>query len=269
MLMRRLIEQWARCKTLRRRLPPDFGRRPIFVSPDSALTYLLPRWSSGSQQLLSVARRFVTRGSTVWDIGANVGIFAFAAAARAGAGAEVMAVEPDPFLASLLQRSASHPANADIAVAVLCAAVSDQRGLARFLIASRGRSSNALEQSSQRSQAGGTRYVQYTPTITLDSLLETFKSPHFVKIDVEGAEVLVLEGAEKVMSHSRPIFYVEVGSEQRASVTELFTRHGYRLYDGDSEDVRELQSCTWNTLAVPKESMLTNRGVPNGGANAR
>jgi FkbM family methyltransferase len=267
--MRRLIEHWARGKTLRRRLPPDFGRRPIYVSPDSALTYLLPIWSSGSQQLLSVARRFITPGSTVWDIGANVGIFAFAAAARAGARAEVLAVEPDSFLASLLQRSASHPDNADIAVAVLCSAVSDERGLARFLIASRGRSSNALEQSGRRSQSGGTRYVQYTPTLTMDSLLETFKDPDFVKIDVEGAEALVLKGAEKVMSQSRPMFYVEVGSEQRASVTELFERHGYRLYDGDSEDGRELQSCTWNTLAVPRENTLTNRGIPNGGAKAR
>jgi FkbM family methyltransferase len=249
-MIRSIVERWARGRCFRKRLPAAFGCRVIYASPDSALTYLLPRWGAGSRQLLSAARRFVPSGANVWDIGANVGVFAFAAADRAGPGAEVLALEPDPFLASLLQRSALDTTNADIAVKVVCAAASDTIGIARFVIAARGRSSNALELSGQRTQAGGARYVQHTPTITLDSLLDSFKAPSFIKIDVEGAEAVVLNGSGKILAECRPTFYVEVGGRQRQAVTEIFKRYRYRLYDGDSQDNRECDTCEWNWPAL-------------------
>jgi FkbM family methyltransferase len=37
--------------------------------------------------------------------------------------------------------------------------------------------------------------------------------PDFVKVDVEGAELLVLEGAHEMISQVRPVFYIEVGKE--------------------------------------------------------
>lgn len=215
-------------------------------------------------QLLSAVRRFVAPGDDVWDIGGNVGVFALAAAHRAGRDAEVVVAEPDPFLASLLQRTATHRDNHDLRIAVLCAAISNTAGLARFLIAARGRSSNSLEQAGQREPAGGTRLVQYVPTITLDALLGRFRCPRFVKIDVEGAEAMVLEGAERLLSECRPSLYIEVGAEQRQRVSDMLKGRRYRLYDGDSEDGREIGECAWNTLAVPQESPLTNRGHDRG-----
>lgn len=206
-------------------------------------------------------RPLVARGARVWDIGANVGVFAFAAAHVAGPAGEVVAVEPDLFLAALLQRSALLAGNRDLAVSVVCAAVSETPGLALLCVASRGRSSNALAQVGHRSQAGGTRYVQHSATLTLDGLLAHFQPPQIVKIDVEGAEAMVLAGATRLLAECRPCFYVEVGTRQCAQVREHFKRHDYRLFDGDSRDGREIDDCCWNTLAVPRESDLTNRGI--------
>lgn len=259
-MLRHLIERLARGWSFRRRLPSAFASRSIYVSPDSALGYLKPWWDSGAMQLMSVANRFVLPGASVWDIGGNVGVFAIAAAHRAGAGGEVVALEPDPFLAYLLQRSVQHRDNRDLTIAVLCQAVSNSSGLSRFLVAARGRSGNALEHSRRAAQADGVRFVQYVPTTTLDALLADFRSPNFMKVDVEGAEAVVLEGAERVLSECRPILYIEVGSEQRDRVTGILQRHRYRLFDGDATDGRELDACPWNTLAVPAESALTNRG---------
>jgi FkbM family methyltransferase len=258
-LIRSLMERLSRGKAIRRHMPDEFGRRPLYLSPDSALSYLKPDWAKASSELLSAAAKYVNRSDNVWDIGGNVGVFTIAAAHAAGPDAEIVTVEADPFLASLLQRTALDPANADRHINVLCAAVSCSVGVARFLIAERGRSSNALEQSGHRSQAGGTRFVQHVPTVTLDALLKHFARPRVIKIDVEGAETSVLQGATRVLAECRPLFYVEVGAEQNADVTAEFQRHRYRLYNGDSDDEVELTHCAFNTLAVPYESTRTNR----------
>ena len=259
-MLRHLIERLFRGTSFRKRLPSTFASRPIYVSPDSALGHLKPWWDSSAMQLMSVANRFVLPNATVWDIGSNVGVFTLAAAHRAGMDSEVVAVEPDPFLAYLMQRTVMHGGNRDLRISVVCQAVSNSLGLARFVIAARGRSRNALEQSQRSVQGDGIRFVQYVPTTTLDSLHTQFSSPTFIKVDVEGAEALVLEGAEVVLSECRPILYIEVGNEQRDRVTTILKRHHYRLYDGDTSDGCELDFCPWNTLAVPAESALTNRG---------
>jgi FkbM family methyltransferase len=211
-------------------------------------------------QFMSVANRFVMPGANVWDVGGNVGVFAIAAAHRAGSGSEVLAVEPDPFLAYLIQCSVLHRDNQDLHISVLCEAISNTSELSCFLIAARGRSRNSLEQSQRGAQGDEVRFVQYVPTTTLDSLLAYFRTPGFIKVDVEDAEALVLGGVEEVLSKCRPNIYIEVGDEQRDRVTDVLKRHRYRLFDRDTTDGCEMDKCPWNTLAVPAESTLTNRG---------
>lgn len=260
-MSRALLERLVRNRIVWRRLPLRFGSRKLAVSPDAALQYLKLDWTAGSSDLLAAADRFVAPGNRVWDIGGNVGVFAFAAAHKARPNGEVVAVEPDPFLAGLLQTSAGFAGNHDVNVHVLCAAVSDTVGIARFMVAARGRASNSLEQVGHRSQAGGSRYVQHVPTITLDGLLDHFAAPDFLKIDVEGAEAIVLAGAKRLLAETRPSIYVEVGGQQTAAVTQILKDNRYVLYDGDALDGCEIAICTWNTFAVPAESSLTNRGL--------
>lgn len=257
-MIRRLLERLSRDTSIRRRLPERFGGRPLYLSGDSALSYLLPRWSAGSEPLLSAAAKYARDARSVWDIGANCGVFTFAAAHVAAPAAFILAVEADPFLAGLLQKSARLSANEKLCVNVLCAAVSDRQDIATFLVASRGRSSNSLEVAGHRSEAAGTRYSQHVPTTTLDHLLVHFPKPDVVKIDVEGAEGMVLEGANSLLTTVRPRFYIEVGSEQSGYVTGIFRRYGYRLYDGNAADGVEMNECTFNTLAVPGESNWKN-----------
>jgi FkbM family methyltransferase len=252
-MIRTLIERLSRGSAFRRRLPVEFGSRPLYLSGDSALQYLKPRWAKASKSLLNVAARYSKNASAVWDIGANCGVFALAAAHVAGPGSEVVAVEPDPFLAALLQRTIVERGNGDRLIHILCAAICNTEGIARFMIANRGRSSNALEETGHRSQARGTRYVQHVPTTTLDNLLEYFRQPDLIKVDVEGAEVLVLQGAVEVLEKIRPKIYIEVGQTQAEEATRIFRAHHYRIYDADHDLTRPIDMCAFNTLAIPAE----------------
>src|ERR1700742_807899 len=78
---RTFIEKISRNRVLLRHLPRDLGSAPIHVSPDASLHHWKPRLQS---DLFDLARQFVQPGDTVWDIGANVGLFTIAAAQKAG-----------------------------------------------------------------------------------------------------------------------------------------------------------------------------------------
>lgn len=259
-MFRSVLERVSRGIVFRRRLPANFGRRPFLVTPDSALAYLKPGFSEFSD-LITIASECIQEGDCVWDIGGNVGIFSFLSSHKVGPEGTVVCVEPDPVLASLVQRSARLSANLDRNINVLCAAVSRKTEVAKFSIAERGRSSNSLQEIGARSQTGGIRYTQYVPTTTLDAMLSVFPPPTFIKIDVEGAERLVLEGGQTLFEQYRPQLYIEVGARQSANVSAILRSFDYQLFDGSVPVAGQEpgSKCVFNTLAVPTERLTIRR----------
>jgi FkbM family methyltransferase len=247
---RSLAERFSRNRILRRRLPESLGGGIIHVSPDSSLSFWRPQLSS---DLFDFASEFVKPGQNVWDVGANVGLFAFGAAHQAGAGGRVVAVEADVWLVGLLRRSAAELAPGSANVEILPAAASDSVGIAEFNIARRGRSANYLVNSTtSASQSGGIRERVQVMTLTLDWLLERRPAPAVLKIDVEGAECAVLNGARRMLRDVRPVILCEVGEQNTAEATRIFSDNSYIMHDWDNRAQGPRDSAAWNTLAVPR-----------------
>jgi FkbM family methyltransferase len=251
--LRRAAERLSRGVVLHRRLPEEFGSQTLFVTPDSALAYWGFDLAKADPLLLRLAAELVRPGMTVWDIGANNGLFTFAAAVRAGAGARVVAVEPDPVLAALLRRSNLVRTCERADVAVVNAVVTESAGVVEFTLAARGRAASHLSDLDGSSQSGGSRERLHVVSVTLDTLAEHFGSPDLVKIDVEGAEERCLRGAARLLATARPVVLCEVGKGACAAVTEILTGHGYVLVDASvgAEERRPLATAVWNTLAIP------------------
>jgi FkbM family methyltransferase len=240
-MLRTLAERLSRNIVLRRRLPGDLGGQCIYVTPESALNFWRPGLDrADNRHLMDTVRQFVTRDSVVWDIGANVGLFSFAAASKART---VLAVEPDPWLVALLNRSASAMSN----VSVLCAAASDAVDLGELNIAQRGRSANFMS-GFGTSQTGGVRNHQPVVTVTLDWLAERFPPPDIIKIDVEAGERLVFEGAKALFNHTRPHLVCEVASANSSWVTNFLRPLGYSFLD---ERLKPAPIAIDNIVAVP------------------
>ncbi len=253
-MIRALLERLSRDRVLRRRLPSSLGGAEILVSPSAALK--LWRWdlSRVDPWLFQAVLARVEPGSTVWDLGANVGLFTFGAAFRAGVGGRIVAVEADPWLAELVWRSAGSLPAGYAPVTVLGAAVAAEVGIADLAIAQRGRAASHLTLAPGSSQTGGTRSLRPVVTVTLDWLLDRLPPPQLVKIDVEGAEVACLEGAKRLLEEVRPELLLEVTEANAPRATALLEGQGYRLFDAtDPAAPRPAPAAVWNTLALPGE----------------
>lgn len=156
-------------------------------------------------------------GATVWDIGAHIGYHSLAFAALAGQTGRVVSFEPNPFN---LERFRSHlEKNPELAsrITLLTSAVSNVDGASSFSFSPNvddGTSSGShLTEAPLPGESW--EYEAFTETrvetVRADTLLESgLPAPDVIKIDTEGAEFLVLEGAKKLLSAHRPLVFVEV-----------------------------------------------------------
>jgi len=262
-ILRRAAELALGPFVVRRRLPRSAGGGVLVVSAEvGGLRYVLKASSQWDPGLLRCARDLVGRGDVVWDVGANVGLFAAAAAYAAGPEGRVLAIEPDMDAVSLLNRSVRRQSSRDAPIAILPVAVSRTSGFVRFSIANRARSTNAIEGFGS-SQTGGFRETRLLPAVALDELLENFPAPNVLKIDVEGAELDVLAGGRaRVLTEARPAIYCEVGARTAQPVNELLLDLEYETWDASGLGLpglrREVSATTHNLVAMPREASRAN-----------
>ena len=150
----------------------------------------------------------------VWDIGAHHGRFALLCAQHGAS--HVVAVEPSAAnLAVLRQHLAANPLLAE-RIDVLHGAMSNQDGDVDFIV-------NERDGAVCQIRAAGVRAYDHDPATAvgtidshrIDSLAKARGvSPALLKIDVEGAEALVLDGATRLLATARPIFIVEIHNDE-------------------------------------------------------
>ncbi|MCX5909718.1 MAG: FkbM family methyltransferase [Deltaproteobacteria bacterium] len=253
--LRKAAEIMSRGIMIKRRLPLSVGGAALYVSPESALSYWKFKMEDVHHELLEFAQAFVREGYSAWDLGANLGVFSFAAAGLAKKAGFVLAVEPDIWLANILQCSCRLLSSRQACVRVLCVAVTDNLGISELYIA-RNRSSNVLAGSNRSTEAGGARELQQAIHVSVDWLSEYFPAPQVMKIDVEGHEAHVLRGALKTLQKHQPFILIEVWENNAEEVTELLHGLEYDLYDVTQSFgcCEPIPRATFSTLALPRSS---------------
>ncbi|MBF6571126.1 MAG: FkbM family methyltransferase [Candidatus Binataceae bacterium] len=163
--------------------------------------------------------RFVSPGMTIYDIGAQAGIYTLFFSKLSGASGRVYAFEPCPYEARFLVDHVRMNGLAN--VKIIQAAVAERTG---FVGISTGRG------SCQNQICDDAATALMVPCINLDTL--DLPSPDLIKIDVEGAESAVLAGAHRVLRETRPVIFVALHSiEQRAKCAALLRAARYVVYD--------------------------------------
>jgi len=164
------------------------------------LLYFLGRWYDLPTALL--IERALAPGGRVLDVGANYGHFAMAAAAAVGPEGHVTAVEPNPVACARLRTHVALNRLAQIEIHRI--GLADAPGELTLEIPA----VNSGEASFAGGQYADVRRVP-CPVTTGDALLAG-APVDFVKIDVEGFELRVLQGLAGTIERCRPLILTEV-----------------------------------------------------------
>lgn len=148
-----------------------------------------------------VFQRHVPHDGTVVDAGANWGYFSLIAAALSGPGGRVVALEPDPRPFAAL--SSNVALNGFKHVEALRAAAADADGRVTLVGYEDGEANRGVSRvaASQDDRASSRRFD--VPALTIDSVTSSSAAVDLVKIDVEGAEDLVLQGMQAGLAARR------------------------------------------------------------------
>lgn len=190
---------WAKQRTYGKRGEPyqvlgeqlhfPIGRRPVRLKH----VHSHDRLAQEEAMALAVVLSCLREGDVSLDVGAHAGVYSALMASRCGQSGRVIAFEPDPTAATMFNETfALNPHLMKPQLENL--ACSDQTGTAQFFV-SHGDSRSSLAH-------GRPDFAEMiaVPTITLDEFSEREAvKPRLVKIDVEGAEVSVLRGAQRLL----------------------------------------------------------------------
>lgn len=148
----------------------------------------------------AVLRQRLRPGMGMLDVGANIGVFALLAASLVGPGGYVLAMEPNPGNARLLE--ASRRANGFSHLTVCQAAAARSAGvLALHSFDSNGTVTPVDDDALLTAQT--------VAALTVDSLVPAGQAVDVIKIDVEGAEHSALFGAAATLRRCRPAIVSE------------------------------------------------------------
>ena len=196
------------------------------LNPRTGQDYALGRIEAPVQQALA---EYLKPGMIFYDLGANIGLFSLLTSRFVGSSGQVFGFEPDPVTALRFRRNVEKNQASNVTVveagagsvtgkfAFLCAdGASPDRGVGRFVSGDEKYSGDSLQ------------------CYALDDFLLQYPAPHAIKCDVEGAEVAVIRGAEKLLTSFRPWLLIEVHSTvNEEEVRKLCSGLGYKTRNID------------------------------------
>jgi FkbM family methyltransferase len=188
--------------------------------------------------LVPLIAKYAAPGTTAIDVGAHSGYFTLCLSAAVGHSGKVLAFEASPVIFKELLENIDLNRLAN--VEPRDNAVSDRTESIDFYLAPTWKS----EISSMRSGEGAKTAID---AVALDAFLPQTSRVSFVKIDVEGAEMKVLEGMRGLIERDKPVMVIEISDpwlkelgSSSAAVFDFLHERGYRVFDIAAENGEEV-----------------------------
>lgn len=223
---------------VRRKTPTVWGRldyrTPVYLKVEGRGG--MPRLESCRKEPETVSwiEQYVVDGDVFYDVGANVGAYALIAATKVGTGGLVIAFEPSfSNFGALVENSLYN--KLETRVVPLLVALGDEEKLATFEYSSieAGAALHGVIDDGAIANGKVTSKVQLAP---LDTLVERYRlpEPSVIKIDVDGLEHAVIEGAKATLKRSRLkaiIIEIDLSHPANASIEATLRAEGFTVKD--------------------------------------
>jgi len=175
--------------------------------------------------LLNALALHVLPGEVLYDVGAHIGFISLVAARLVGPEGKIYAFEADPENSIRILEHVRM--NALPQIELVPKAVWSECKILSFRRDPDSSSRNTGAVSAIASDEKGSADIA-VEAVTLDHFAVDHRPAAVVKIDVEGAEEQVLEGAEEVFGASQPTLICEIHNERAAEgVSKWLAAHGY------------------------------------------
>lgn len=227
-------------------------------SPRSHLFARIAASGNYEPELAALMRSHLAPGRDVIDVGANIGFFSVLAARHNPAG-RVLAIEPSPAALKRLIENLARNGVAD-RVVVFEGVASDRIGTAELHLIDDMEEYSSLGPIVHTSVAGRSSVALEVRADCIDALVARHRlDPGFIKIDVEGAEQLVIDGAMETLRRHRPVVVSELspallgpmGASARGIVDRL-RAIGYRVIDAQDPQLAPGLRAYGEILCLPQ-----------------
>lgn len=175
---------------------------------DDPIGACLHHYGEWAQQEFDFFDQFLTPQSNVLDVGANIGTHAVYFSKRCSEG-NVIAIEPQLYIFEML--AANIVINGCYNAIPVHAGVTSKTGTAR-MVNINPFVNHKINYGEFKINDSGIRGIE-TNLITLDSFVN-LNQFNFIKMDVEGLEVDVLNGAKKLLKLHKPLLYIEFNNKK-------------------------------------------------------
>jgi FkbM family methyltransferase len=189
------------------------------------------QWEADSWAII---KEHLPVGGTFVDLGAHIGYYSLKAARAVGPKGQVIAIEPNPETVRQLRDNIQ--ASGAKVIAVEPVACSDSEAELELFAAPRANTGQTSLSRANAQQSGAVHAVYRVRARPLDAIIQEagVSRVDVVKIDVEGAELLVLKGAKQTLARYSPVLFVEVMDNQlqamgtsAAELKEFLRSQGY------------------------------------------
>jgi FkbM family methyltransferase len=213
----------------------------IQARPSDGMGRLICYFRDGADELFAFMKRYLKTGMTFVDVGANIGSHTVHGARLVASSGRVFSFEADPETFELLRDNVKLNSIENATLYSQC--VADKEGTVMFNISANSARSSLLRKGpSQRTLVAN----------TLDNLLPPETQVDLLKIDVEGADYLVLHGAKRIFATKPPSVVVIEVTHREIEIKEFLQSRGYRLYrfDHGTSTLAEVELPVFNTYAL-------------------
>jgi len=219
---------------LAKKLHPDYiihNGNKFFLDENDSIHYSLGETIQLPEHISQIITNACAKGNTIVDVGANIGWHTLEYARLVGSSGKIFAFEPVAENFNLLQKNI-HTNNYQN---ITCTqkAISNQIKQVTIELSTRIGDHRIIEEKSSD------RPTINVDAITLDSFFENENKIDFLKIDAEGYDFFVLQGAEQIIQKNPQLvifiefnpYLLNLNNVEPKKLVEFLINLGFTLYD--------------------------------------